>query len=408
LALAVGCVALASPLTLLPGKAGAGGRVSHTSARAAGTHSACLVPDVKGKTIVAARRAIKHRHCGVGKIGQAFSSTVAKGLVISQRPRPGVRRRVGSRVGLLMSKGTGLASAGRVVARISVPNAPLGLLALPSAVWVAAHHGDSIYRIDVVSNKVVAHAVVPTVGGEEPARMTFGNGTIFAANYSGTAVSLIDPVLDTVRSVIRAPLEDCCQPVFGAGSVWLVEFSSSTAPGPDRLVRLDPTGQARMTMNLRNGGGLTFGAGSVWGSSDGQVFRLDPTTNQVVAHIATDATPTAFGAGSVWGLSADNSKLIRVDPTTNSVSATIKLPTVGGALAATDSAVWVAQTSPDSNGFGSLLWKIDPATNRIVGEVKLGLGPVGDVLADLAVSDDGDVWVSAFDTNQVLRIHPTG
>ena len=158
-----------------------------------------------------------------------------------------------------------------------------------------------------------------------------------------------------------------------------------------------------MTMTLSNADGLTFGAGSVWGSSGGQVFRLDPTTNQIVAHISTDAVPLAFGAGSVWALTADSRKLIRIDPAANSVSATINLPTAGCAVTATDSAVWVAEGPPDTPG--SHLWKIDPATNQVVGQVKLGLSSS---LADVAVGDDGDVWVSAFDSNQVLRIHPTG
>jgi streptogramin lyase len=368
----------------------------------------CVAPKVEGTPLGAAKRAIRNHHCRVGAVHWTFSPTVARGRIISQRPHPGARRQAGSAVGLVVSTGKPLASAGTVVARISVPNAPLGLLALPGAVWVAAHHGDSVYRIDTASNQVVAHVVTPTQGGEEPARMIFGNGTLFAVNYSGSAVSLIDPALNNLGSVIHAPFEDCCWPAYGDGSIWLVEFSSSTVSDADRLVRLDPSGQVLMTMNLSRGGGLAFGAGSVWGSSNGQVFRLDPASDHVVAQIATDATPIAFGAGSVWGLSADNSKVIRIDPTTNSVSATIKLPTVGGALAATDGAVWVTQTSPDSNGFGSLLWKIDPTTNQIVGEVKLGLGPVGDLLADVAVGSDGDVWVSGFDTNQVLRIKPTG
>lgn len=401
---AVVLVVLASPLVLLAGEAGAGGGVRVTSAQA--THGQmCVVPNVKGKPVGAAKRAIESHNCRIGTIRLAVSSTVAKGKVISQRPHAGARRPTGTRVLLVVSRGKPLPSAGTVAARISVPNAPLGLFALPGAVWVAVHHSDSVYRIDAASNKVVAQVVVAQ-GPEEPARMTFGNGTLFAVNYSGTAVSLIDPALDTVKSVIHAPLEDCCFPAYGAGSIWLLELSSSAAQSADRLVRLDPSGQVLTTMNLRNADGLTFGAGSVWGTSDGRVFRLDPTTNQIVAHIVSDAHPIAFGAGSVWGLSTDNSKLIRIDPATNSVSATIKLPTVGGVLTATDSAVWVTQGPPDS--FRSLVWKIDPATNRVAGQVKLGLGPVGDLLADIAVGADGDVWVSAFDTGRILRIHPTG
>lgn len=364
-----------------------------------------MVPNVKGKPVVAAKRAIRRHHCGVGGVQLVFSATVAKGRVISQRPRPGARRPAGSKVRLVVSKGAPLRSVGAVVARLSVSNAPLGLLALPGAVWVAAHHSDSVYRIDTASNTIVAHVVVaPAQGGEQPGRMTFGDGTLFAENYSGNAVSLIDPSLNTPKSIIHAPLENCCWPSYGAGSLWLLEFSSPSAQSPDRFVRLDPSGHVLMTMEVSDAIGLTFGAGSVWGSSGGQVFRFDPNTNQVVAHVATDAAPIAFGAGSVWGLSADGRKLIRIDPATNSVSATIRLPAAGSVITATDSAVWVTEGPQDSPG--SHLWKINPATNQLVGQVTLGGLP--SALDDVAVGDDGDVWVSEFDTDKVLRIHPTG
>jgi streptogramin lyase len=394
-------VLLVAPLVLLAGEAGAGG-VHLSPAEALRTHKICLVPSVRGKTVDAAKRAIRNHHCSVGAIALAFSPTVAKGRVISQRPQPGARRPRGSRVGLVVSKGAPLASAGTVAARISVANSPHGLLALPGAVWVAAHRGDSIYRIDTASNSLVAHVVVTQDGGQ-PARMAFGDGTLFAMNYSGEAVSLIDPAHNTLKSTFRGPFENCCWPAYGAGSLWLLEFSSSSAQSPDRLVRLDPSGHVLMTVKLSDAFGLTFGAGSVWGSSGGQVFRLDPATNQIVAHISTDAGPIAFGAGSVWGLSANSTKLVRIDPATNRVSATIPLPTAGSVLTATDSAVWVAEGPPDAPG--SHLWKIDPATNQVVGQVELGLASS---LADVAVSTDGDVWVSAFDLDKVLRIHPAG
>ena len=140
----------------------------------------------------------------------------------------------------MVSKGAPLASAGSVLAQISVPNSPHGLLALPGAVWVAAHHSDSVYRIATASNKVVAHVVVAPGGNGQPARMTFGDGTLFAENYSDNAVSLIDPSLNIVTSVVHGPLENCCQPAYGAGALWLLEFSSSSGSSP---VRIDPSGQ---------------------------------------------------------------------------------------------------------------------------------------------------------------------
>lgn len=65
----------------------------------------CTVPKVKGRRLSAAKRAIRHGHCGVGRIQKAFSTRVAKGRVLAQRPRPGALRAPGSPVGLRVSKG---------------------------------------------------------------------------------------------------------------------------------------------------------------------------------------------------------------------------------------------------------------------------------------------------------------
>jgi hypothetical protein len=65
----------------------------------------CVVPKVKGKTVAAAKRAIKAHHCTVGRIKHALSRTVKKGRVISQKPRPGRRLKHGAKVNLVVSKG---------------------------------------------------------------------------------------------------------------------------------------------------------------------------------------------------------------------------------------------------------------------------------------------------------------
>jgi hypothetical protein len=65
----------------------------------------CLVPKVKGKKLAAAKTAITHAHCAVGKITKAASKTVAKGKVISQKPPPGKHLTAGAKVNLVVSKG---------------------------------------------------------------------------------------------------------------------------------------------------------------------------------------------------------------------------------------------------------------------------------------------------------------
>jgi hypothetical protein len=65
----------------------------------------CTVPAVKGKSLTAARRAIRAHDCRVGKVTHAFSSKVKRGDVISQKPRPHKRLAHGAKVDLVVSKG---------------------------------------------------------------------------------------------------------------------------------------------------------------------------------------------------------------------------------------------------------------------------------------------------------------
>jgi hypothetical protein len=65
----------------------------------------CVVPKVKGKSLAAAKRAIKAHSCRVGKIERVFSRAVKNGHVVSQKPHPGRHLRKGSKVNVNVSKG---------------------------------------------------------------------------------------------------------------------------------------------------------------------------------------------------------------------------------------------------------------------------------------------------------------
>jgi Uncharacterized protein conserved in bacteria len=69
------------------------------------TLKSCVVPRVTGKTLAAAKRALKAHSCRVGKVKQAFSSKVKKGRVVAQKPKPGKHLRHGAKVALTVSKG---------------------------------------------------------------------------------------------------------------------------------------------------------------------------------------------------------------------------------------------------------------------------------------------------------------
>ena len=111
----------AVPVTLTP-KASAGSRFAGWSGACSGIGTCtltmsgdraatarfvrCVVPKVKGKTLLAAKRAIRQAHCSVGTVARVFSATVRKGRVVSTKPRPGTKLAVGSKVKLKVSKGT--------------------------------------------------------------------------------------------------------------------------------------------------------------------------------------------------------------------------------------------------------------------------------------------------------------
>jgi plastocyanin len=64
----------------------------------------CVVPRVVSRPLARARRMLVRAHCRTGKISRRFSRKV-RGRVVAQRPRAGVRRPVGTRVDLVVSRG---------------------------------------------------------------------------------------------------------------------------------------------------------------------------------------------------------------------------------------------------------------------------------------------------------------
>jgi uncharacterized delta-60 repeat protein len=65
----------------------------------------CIVPNVKGKTVAVAKRAIRSRDCPLGRISSTFSRSVPKGRVISQQPRASAQCSPEVKVALKVSKG---------------------------------------------------------------------------------------------------------------------------------------------------------------------------------------------------------------------------------------------------------------------------------------------------------------
>ena len=81
------------------------GKAKPKSGGKAPTKTSCKVPALKGKTLAAAKNALKKADCGVGKVKKATSAKVANGKVISSTPGKGAKKKAGAKVALTVSKG---------------------------------------------------------------------------------------------------------------------------------------------------------------------------------------------------------------------------------------------------------------------------------------------------------------
>jgi hypothetical protein len=227
--------------------------------------------------------------------------------------------------------------------------------------------------------------------------------------------------LSTGRMLASIPITSPQSLTFGEGAVWAVDFWDSMVlrvdPGTNRVVA-----RIRLTLPFALRGdrrflpiGIAVGEGSVWvDTSRGPVARIDPRTNRVVGMIrlAPDVPGgLAAGQGAVW-VAESLAEVARIDPASNKVTKSDKFGTCGqdarldqvstGAGAVWAAGGWATRGSPDVKlglvqcpvrlGSGTLLVRIDPATNRIVATV-----PVQRINLDLLGAGREAVWLSGGD-----------
>jgi hypothetical protein len=96
---------LIANVSLLPPVASCPLPAFKTGSASTGSGSKCIVPNLKGKKLVAAEKAIAQAHCAIGKVKKASSKHVKKGSVISESPAAGKSLPKGSKVSVVLSKG---------------------------------------------------------------------------------------------------------------------------------------------------------------------------------------------------------------------------------------------------------------------------------------------------------------
>jgi virginiamycin B lyase len=266
------------------------------------------------------------------------------------------------------------------------------------AVWVANGPLDSIFRLDVKTNKIAATVAV----GKRPCSgLTAGFGSIWVPSCGDKTLGRVDVKTNSLAATLPiAPAESEGGIATSDDAVWLVtDWSGKETQG--RLSRIDPkTNSVVAEIEVPQGSAaVVYGDGAVWVTSPAKsvVTRVDARTNKVTDTISTGPGPRfeTFGGGAVWTLNQGDGTISRVDTKTRKVAATIEvgIPGSGGEIAYGLGHVWATV-------FQIPISEIDPSTNQVV---RQWTGDGGDSIR----AGHGSVFLSNLRAHNVYRIDPS-
>jgi len=245
---------------------------------------------------------------------------------------------------------------------------------------------------------IAAALVVFFAGAATPTKFPVGQwtyglaasgGSVWAGSLTSGDVIRIDPSTGKVLKRIPAGVR-IFNLVAAPGAVWAVGNVSSTA------TRIDSrTGKVTQTVHV----GLApydaeWGFGSLWVASsvEGTVWRI--TGGKVVAKIEIGTEPnglTAY-AGALWVSDHTLGKVVRIDPATNKVSGSVRLPGADW-ITGYRGSLYVSQET-------DVVTRVDARTLKATGSVKVARNPLGSAIVGRAL------WVPCIDANTIVVVDP--
>jgi streptogramin lyase len=238
--------------------------------------------------------------------------------------------------------------------------------------------------------------------GSGPEGLVAGFGSVWVGAHRGNDVFRIDPKTDKVIARIDVGHEVCGQPVAGYGGVWVGPCDDST-----KTSVIDPkTNQVIGSVDLY--GADVFANGSVWGSANNlhQLLRINPKTLRVQAKLPVAGVEDAFDGHDIWAIPENESGaytgVIReIDPVTNHILATIHTPraAVGAYMVYAYGSLWIKGDSPT-------LLKINARTHAVA-SYRVPNDQVPDSMGDIWIANgNGSLWIRSGD-GVISRINPT-
>lgn len=292
--------------------------------------------------------------------------------------RPSTRAFVGAVVVLAL---TACAAAG---------GAASGTPSAPSSADAGASEPPEVPHVPAASGEpgpIPSESIVVALGNETNS-VTACGGWIWVQVYSGKdAIVQIDP---GTGEVVRK--------IAGGNNVACLDGETWAAVGGTEVRHIDAeTGKTIVSVPAQTYY-VTAGAGSVWAPVHGDVVRIDPETAEIVATIEVapghEVTDVEGTDDAVWATAKVPGMVYRIDPATNTVVAEIRAGRYAHGIVIAPDAVWV------SNAHEETVSRIDPATNLAVAFVEGSGSGVGLALGE------GWVWSSSRNTGDLHRIDP--
>jgi streptogramin lyase len=191
---------------------------------------------------------------------------------------------------------------------------PVGIAFFDGYVWVANHDGTprgSVAKIDPAKMKVVDLIYLGDDSEAGPNWIAVGAGSLWVGVPNASAVFRINPISDAVMATI---------PDTGVGGEIVADDNNVWVAGGDDpgVTHIDPaTGVVTHVENeVSSGGALTMGEGYVWFGTSMTLDRIDPKTRRVVGTLQMPGP--SFGStvafGYVWITDAESGKLYKIKP----------------------------------------------------------------------------------------------
>jgi YVTN family beta-propeller protein len=243
--------------------------------------------------------------------------------------------------------------------------------------------------------RILLATLVATLGAATPSAkiqagiQPFGsvevNGSLWVTLIGDAKLAKIDPATNKVVARVKTGFGPFAV-AYGAGSLWTANSSNGT------VTRIDPK-KNKVLKTIRVGGrphDIAFGAGAVWvGNNGGTVNRINPKTNRLVKTIKAGTEPNGivFAFGAIWTGDRLGNKLLKIDPATNKISGSLKLDAPDW-VTPDENALWVSEET------GSVV-RIDPASLQVTATVKVGANPLHSAIVG------GDLWVPNLDDSTI-------